>query len=204
MFNASQQDTYRHTMGMIVEKGRGIIDDCPLEDALWYPSGFMTQSYVIFWICFMLIHMTQAVLIDGILKVFGRKPLLVRLQRKVFQSIVALEPFLFRKWTFINTKSKELEEKILPADLKDWEYGVDNMDIDAFFRDAVRGGKMYLLKEPMDNLEQLKKRHARLWLIHNLVKYGSALWLFWYIFVKVNVIMKFCSWFVEYYNNLPA
>lgn len=49
--------------------------DVPLENQLWFPGGGMTKCYYYFYVTFLLCQLLPAIVIDGILKITGQKPM---------------------------------------------------------------------------------------------------------------------------------
>ena len=59
----------------VIEMGLRIIDDVPLENVIWFPSVTKTTNKTIFFILMLLYHLIPAYVIDGILKLAGKKPM---------------------------------------------------------------------------------------------------------------------------------
>lgn len=87
---------------------------------------------------------------------------LIRIQRKVYAANLALEYFLMNNWKFLNDKGRQLDTKLLPQDRTDWEFESDKIKPYNYFKGASLGGKKYLLRENVDDLEKDRSRLFKL------------------------------------------
>lgn len=62
-------------MGDMVEMGKGICEDVPFNDVLWYPSGSVNKCYYAYLLKVYFYHLLPALIIDGLLRVMGKKPM---------------------------------------------------------------------------------------------------------------------------------
>ncbi|XP_015586726.1 fatty acyl-CoA reductase 1 isoform X2 [Cephus cinctus] len=150
------------TTAEIVEMGLRMTEEIPLEGILWYPNTLTTNSKLLYYILTMILHFFPALILDGFLKMSGRREMLTKLQRKVFTANSALEYFLINQWKFRNEKMLNLLTDLPTEDLDTFGYDYWNFDIVEYFRGCLIGAKVYLLKEDMNKVEEAKahfKRH---------------------------------------------
>lgn len=93
MYNACQGELEAITLREMVNLGRTFVQEYPLKNPLWYPSGFMTSNKTFYWLSFLVLHIIPAIIIDFILKAIGEKPVLV--SRSTIKSVFVNIFYLF-------------------------------------------------------------------------------------------------------------
>ena len=74
-YNGSNCNVQNVTLAQVVDLGREICDEVPVSQALWYPNTSVTKCYYNFIFKVIVFHFLPAVLIDGLLKLAGKKPM---------------------------------------------------------------------------------------------------------------------------------
>ncbi|KAJ8958396.1 hypothetical protein NQ318_002178 [Aromia moschata] len=151
VFNGSSNKLQYVTMGGLVDLGKKLCWDTPLNDTLWYRT-----AQVFFY------QFLPALLVDGLLLVLGRKPMLVKVIRRIFIANCAMQYFLLNEWVFNNSKLLALENLLLPEDKQSFSYQKDHELTQpmAFFTAGLMGARRYLLNEPDSTMAQAKV-HSR-------------------------------------------
>ncbi|KAK9884187.1 hypothetical protein WA026_005140 [Henosepilachna vigintioctopunctata] len=204
IYNASQNEVSPVTMKEIVHIGKNMLFECPLSDGLWFPNCEITGNWYLHFFRVLFYQLLPAFFIDGILKLAGKKPLLIKIHRKIYIANMALEYFITNKWTFLNDRGRALEKELLPSDLEDFSYKEEEMDVDEYFRNGLYGGREYLLKESPDTLETARKQVKRLWLISELyaaIWYLVAAYLIWYKIPYGQIYRDTSNFLYEYFNS---
>ncbi|XP_043285674.1 putative fatty acyl-CoA reductase CG5065 [Venturia canescens] len=181
VYNCSSADTKNITLQELINMGLKYNEQIPLEGCLWKPSTIRTNEKIVYYILMLFLHLLPAIFIDGLLKMSGRKPTLVKLQRKVYIANSALKYFLMHEWYFENKGLQNLLTKVLPTDYETFGYDYATFDIYTYFKHCLIGAKTYLLQEDMKNLPQAKQHFRRMWWIDAGFKVwiGSiAVWFF--------------------------
>lgn len=75
VYNTSQNQHETISMGQVIEIGRKLVDEYPLNNMLWYPAGFMTPNKTVYWLLFLFLHLLPALFVDSLLKLVGEKPM---------------------------------------------------------------------------------------------------------------------------------
>ncbi|XP_039307350.1 fatty acyl-CoA reductase 1-like isoform X2 [Solenopsis invicta] len=125
-------------------------NEVPYEGKIWRAHEWMTDNYTLFYIVSMLFHIFPAVLIDLALKCFGRRPMLLQLQRRLYVANLALFHFCSNDWKFGNTNKSLLISTIPPEDQDAFSFDYSNCDIREYYKNCVIGSKKYILHEKMD------------------------------------------------------
>ncbi|XP_019872635.1 putative fatty acyl-CoA reductase CG5065 [Aethina tumida] len=190
IFNCSNNRVQAVTSRELVQIGRRLCWEYPLENMLWYPNGnWITTNYYVHFIKMIFYHLIPALFVDGLLKLTNHKPMLVKVHRRIFIANMALEFFIMQEWTFINENILELETKIPEQNREEFAYDkYSPLTIPyVFFKNGIIGAKKYLLKEN-SNLESDRRAATRLWIVSIIF---NALWyytVFWFLYYKMDIL----------------
>ncbi|XP_050557890.1 putative fatty acyl-CoA reductase CG5065 isoform X1 [Spodoptera frugiperda] len=180
------------TMGQMIAMGRQIYPSVPVNDMLWTPGGDLTKSKTLHYIKVILLHLLPAIFVDTILWLAGRKPMLVKVQRRIYIANLALQYYITKQWTFDNTNLVLMRTKIKDEDRKHFYYEMENIDQYKYFVNAVKGGKKYLLKEKDEDMPKAMAHYKRMVVVDIIVQivfYSALLW--W--FLNLNCIQNLIS-----------
>ncbi|XP_066153901.1 putative fatty acyl-CoA reductase CG5065 [Euwallacea fornicatus] len=205
IYNASNNNVNNMTLGDMVEMGAKIAWEVPFNTILWYPGGAITKFYTVHLLKVILYHLLPALFIDGLLKLFGHKPILLKIQRKIYIANMALQFYMTREWTFVNNKIIKLETSILPLDEADFGLGKKDLDRFEYFKSAALGAKRYLLKEDINCMEQAKKNSQRMYVLSVACKILWYLAIAHFLINKINILDllgHLVNKIILYLNNL--
>ncbi|KAM0724934.1 Fatty acyl-CoA reductase 1 [Formica fusca] len=138
-----------------------VSDEIPLEGVVWTSNPIFIESFVIYYILTILLHIFPAALIDLVLKLSGRRPMLLKLQRKIYVANQALQHFTFNEWKFENTNSQTLMSLTPPDNREMFAIILFNIDLKDYIRNGIIGAKKYLLREDMNRLNAAKAHRKR-------------------------------------------
>lgn len=75
IYNCSTSNVRRITMGELIDMGREITLEIPLDRLIWAPNGSITTNRVVNYVRVILLHILPAVILDQALQFSGKKPL---------------------------------------------------------------------------------------------------------------------------------
>ncbi|XP_043266363.1 putative fatty acyl-CoA reductase CG5065 [Colletes gigas] len=181
VYNCTSHDIRRIVNKELVAMGMRINRKLPLDGIIWYPRTLLTNNRVLYYLLTLLFHILPAMLIDGVLKLTGRKPILLGIQEKIYLTVVQLGHFLHNEWIFRNAKMlNSLTKDVPPSEKSIFGYDYSHFDIERFFQDALIGAKRYLLHEDLSRLEALKRHYNRMeWIdrIFNVCLATATMWV---------------------------
>ncbi|KAK7862554.1 hypothetical protein R5R35_000005 [Gryllus longicercus] len=180
VYQGAQAGMQRITQGRVLDIAHEACAELPFSDSLYYPCGRMTSNYLLFLVQFFFFHLVPAVIVDALLSATGRKPMLIRLQRRIYSAMTKLSFFVLQSWDFSNKRFLGLEKRLRPEDREGFCYQLENIVPEAFFRDALRGTRRFLVKELDSNLPQAIRAYKRKRLIHLILKtlfYATIIWI---------------------------
>ncbi|KAL6266507.1 hypothetical protein P5V15_003356 [Pogonomyrmex californicus] len=197
VYNCASNDIKKVDLRNIVQMAFEIAEKIPLEGIIWKPQTMITNNRFNYFCWVLLLHILPALFLDGILKLCGSRPMLLRLQRKVFVTNNALSYFLLNEWTFNNDKLKLLFDDLSADNSRDFGYNYRCIDIYDYFKNGLIGGKIYLLNESMD-LEAARAHRKRMNWLDTIIKtlfFMVILWMLYYknIFSYVTEILHYLS-----------
>jgi hypothetical protein len=75
---------------------------------------------------------------------------------------MALSYFITKSWVFTNDKLLWLRTQVPPCDSKHFQLdGLETIEAETFFKNALWGGKLYLLKEGPETLPHARRHYIR-------------------------------------------
>nr|ADI82774.1 fatty-acyl CoA reductase 1 [Ostrinia nubilalis] len=169
------------TMQELVDIGKRLAASLPLNDTLWNIGGSITTSRTIHYIKVLILHCLPAIFVDAILLLLGKKPLLLKVQRRIYIANLALRYYITKEWTFDNTNFIQLRSRIKEQDKKHFYYDIENVDKEEYFRKSCIGGRKYLLKEKDEDLPKAKAHHKRMVILDKTVQCIFYGYLFWWV-----------------------
>jgi len=122
-------------------------DIIPLTKMLWYPFVLCISNASLFPLAAFFLHTLPGYIVDMLLRLKGRKPILVNLYRKIHKNIAVLGPFSSTTWNFDTSNTKELRQAMSQEDLKLYDFDMERLDWEDYFKTAMYGVRLYIGKE---------------------------------------------------------
>nr|XP_003707964.1 PREDICTED: putative fatty acyl-CoA reductase CG5065 [Megachile rotundata] len=181
VYNCTSHEVRRIVIRELVTMGLRTNEKIPLEGIIWYPRTFLTSNRFLHYVLTLLIHVLPALIIDGAIKLSGGRPMLLKIQRKIYSSVIQLSHFLHNEWTFHNSKMLDiLTTDVPPAEREIFGYDFRYFNVNDFFENCLIGAKRYLLHEDMTRIREAKQHYERMkWIdrIFNVVLVVSITWI---------------------------
>ncbi|XP_041970503.1 putative fatty acyl-CoA reductase CG5065 [Aricia agestis] len=178
----------------LVKMGESLTQECPLDSALWARCSTVTDSKLLYNFKALFFQLIPSMLIDTLLWLLGKKPLLVKIQRKIYTAnYIALAYYSTQEWTFKIDNFLKLRSVLKEEDKEDFFYELENIDIYNYFKVCVYGGRKYLMKEKDEDLPAAKVHDTRIRLIAKITNHV------FYGLVFVWMCNKICQCLSPYY-----
>ncbi|KAK5638604.1 hypothetical protein RI129_012899 [Pyrocoelia pectoralis] len=181
-YNCSNNELYPITMKELIDFGKEAVWEAPLSNILWFPGGGVTAYK--FWYY------------------LNKKPLLVKIQRRIYIANIALHHFISNYWTFPNDKCLALEDKLLPEEAAEFGYDRGNLKVPEYFLNCIKYGRRYLLKEDDSTLERAKINLYRMYVLDRVVRVVVVGLALWYFTFKIDLIGYLGSKLVTFYEAI--
>ncbi|XP_053663920.1 putative fatty acyl-CoA reductase CG5065 [Anopheles marshallii] len=170
VYNSAAEPEKTINYGTMLYDGKMLFERTPLGNMLWAPGGTTTSNKYLFYLLFFCCQLLPALLVDALLRVAGRAPFLLKLNRKIFDAQVSLRYFMNNEWVFANDNFKQLEHTLLKDDRKDFSTNFFLCGMMEYYARAILGGRRYLLKEPDENIADALKKYRRLRVLNFALK----------------------------------
>ena len=95
MYNSSAHKLEMVTTSELCKIGLKTLDEIPLNGTIWKPSVDTTKYSAWYYVNVIFLHLFPALLIDGLLKLSGKKPLCVNMHCIIYVHIYSLLIILF-------------------------------------------------------------------------------------------------------------
>ncbi|RLU20840.1 hypothetical protein DMN91_007454 [Ooceraea biroi] len=181
VYNCSSYNVINITGIELIQMGFEITKDIPLEGIIWTPRTTVTTNYLKYYTLVILLHILPALVIDAILKLLHKRPMLLKLQRKVFITNNALSYFLLHTWHFRNEKLVQLFDDLSIDNWKDFGYDYGSIVSHRFFVNSLIGAKIFLLNEDM-NLDAAKLHRKRMDWLDRIVRILFVFIILWILY----------------------
>jgi len=95
VYNSPIQELKRITLAEMIEIGRKTTEEIPFNSIMWKPSLFKTKYRAWYYVSVIFLHLIPGLLIDGLIKLSGNKPLYVRIHCIFYVHIYILLMMLY-------------------------------------------------------------------------------------------------------------
>nr|XP_016995501.2 putative fatty acyl-CoA reductase CG5065 [Drosophila takahashii] len=168
--------------GDSIETGRRFFYETPLSFALWYPGGSIKKNYYHHLFCVIFFHYLPAYFIDFWLLVFGQKPFLLNVQRKVSMGLKLLQYYTTKDWEFRNERFQEMSSQLNALDQDLFDTSVGQVNWETYISNYIVGMRTYILGESEETLPQARKVLRRLYILDWVAKilfWSLSFWFLW-------------------------
>ncbi|XP_033217365.1 fatty acyl-CoA reductase wat-like [Belonocnema kinseyi] len=179
------------TWGNLVQTMIDYNSKIAMNVAVYYIFFILTKSYTLYVTLDFLLHRIPALLVDLILRIFGKQPMMHKIYKKAHKVTVAIIYFLQHEWIFENYRVQSLWESLSDEDKKLFPFSMAECEWQDVIWLHLVGMKKYILKEDMSREAQKKafKRRDILNTIHYTIKYSFftyVIWMLWKIGLYIS------------------
>ncbi|XP_038219950.1 fatty acyl-CoA reductase 1-like [Zerene cesonia] len=150
------------SMQEMVSTGNAVLDVIPFDDTIWASNDpKVSSSRLRYNISVLFEHLLPCLLIDLLLYLMGRKPILVKIQRRIYIAQIALQYFTTQQWTFCNNNFTKLRSVLKEEDKKEFYYDMENIDHWSYMLASGYGARKYILNERDEDLPKARAHYRR-------------------------------------------
>jgi len=95
VYNSAAHKLRRITTADVTEIGLKLAEEIPLNSIMWKPNVVMTKYQAWYYVNVIFLHLIPGLLIDGLLKLSGKKPLYVHINCIIYVHIYILLMMLY-------------------------------------------------------------------------------------------------------------
>lgn len=180
--NCTSPDDKNISFREFINRLFSLTKELPFERILWTPGVLFIESSITYYILTILWHILPAILIDLFLKLTKHRPMVLKLQRKVYVTNRALQYFMCNEWKFDNTNNRDLMT-LIPSDNREmFSTDLFDLDMEIYARNLIINVKKTLLHEDMNRLDAAKAHRKRIDLFTATFKTVMAIGMLWIIY----------------------
>ncbi|XP_017848347.1 putative fatty acyl-CoA reductase CG5065 isoform X2 [Drosophila busckii] len=183
--------------GESIETGRKFFYVTPLSFALWYPGGSIKRNYFHHMLCVIFLHYLPAYFIDFWLFLFGQKPFLVNVQRKISTGLKLLQYYTTRDWDFRNERFQQMSSQLNITDQEIFDTSVSQVNWETYISNYIRGMRTYILGESDATIPYAKKVLRRLYILDWVAKILLFTLTFWFLWTHLDGFVEKSDAFIR-------
>ncbi|CAG9854301.1 unnamed protein product [Phyllotreta striolata] len=138
----------------------------PSEQCIWHSYFRMRENKWVYLVLVFLLHTVPAYIVDFMAFCIGKKPMMVKGYKKINKFADVLSYFCQRQWTFSNENVQSLWKRLKNKDQELFEFSMKRVDWDLYFYTYTRGGRVYVMKDPLDTIPKGKVKYWKLLFAH--------------------------------------
>ncbi|EEZ97452.1 fatty acyl-CoA reductase wat [Tribolium castaneum] len=185
IYNFAGSDLNPITWDVVVNKLSQYAFKYPMSNAIWYPNFSVTPSTAVHKIRVLFSHTLYAYFVDAILYLLGRKRIAVKKYKKIAELTDCLSYFTLGSWKFSDENVRKLWMEMTANDRWNFNFDMEKLEWENYGENCVAGGRIYLMKDPLETVPRARKRLFALFVIH----YG-------FIFLVLYLLFKFITWVI--------
>ncbi|KAF3420113.1 hypothetical protein E2986_08324 [Frieseomelitta varia] len=133
VYNGSSYQIHHISIKEMVKLGLQLNEQAPLEGIVWYPQVILTPNRTLHYVLTLFMHVLPALIIDEILKVIGRQPMLLKIQKTIYCSVTQLNHFLYNEWIIHNSNTLVLRTQVPLVEREIFSYDYSQFNIKEYF-----------------------------------------------------------------------
>lgn len=153
----------------------------PTIKAVWYYTLTLTRVRLLYNFLILFYHLIPALLIDGCLKLAGKKPQMWSAYQKIHKFANVIAYFATNKWDFRDGNTQTLWSKLNINEQKLFNFDMRSLDWDTFFKHNVNGVRTYLFQDDPKTIPAARRKMFLLHVAHRFVQLCLLAFGFWFI-----------------------
>ncbi|XP_043647264.1 fatty acyl-CoA reductase wat [Drosophila teissieri] len=171
------------TFGEAVKLGIDHNHKIPVTKTIWYPFAHFTTCSWLFKLGCIFYHLIPGFFFDLLLRIQGKKPILMKSYQKIHEALLLLFPFNGITYTMDMGNTNQLWDSMSPEDRRIFPFDMATLNWEEYYSRILSGMRVFLFKESWDTLEYAKKRLFRFYLLHRFLQlvlclvFGKFVWI---------------------------
>ncbi|KAM3963004.1 putative fatty acyl-CoA reductase CG5065 [Aphomia sociella] len=203
VYNLTTGDDRNTTWKEILDLGKATIRKFPFEGPLWYPDGNIRHNKFIHSLCVFFYHIVPAYLIDFLMLIFRQKRFMVRIQNRISVGLEVLQYFTTREWWFDTHNFKSLASTLNQADFQEFPMDLSIIEDEPYIESCMIGGKLYCLKEKLENLPKARLQNNILYILDRVVSVFFYLLLISWVASYSGFVREILAYGGPFIRHLP-
>lgn len=147
---------------ILINGPKYVVEKYPLDITIWYPNVSITYNRQLNQFRSIFYHWIPAIIVDILLRMFGRKPMLWKAQKKITKELKVIEKFLCNIWTFDTSTIDSIKTKLSKFEMDRYMRKEFNSENEMkFYDNFARGVRKYMMKQDDKDLPKAKNHMQR-------------------------------------------
>ncbi|XP_014479565.1 PREDICTED: fatty acyl-CoA reductase 1-like [Dinoponera quadriceps] len=157
----------------------------------WYYMLFLEKYRFVYNIYKIFLHIIPAIIVDALAYLTGRKPMLLKVYKKIhiFSEVIAF--FSTRQWEFQNNAVIKLWDRLNPVDREIFNFNMRDVDWEEHLKNIIYGIRIYIFKETREISEEAIVKYRRLKIAHYTLLTIFWILIMWVIVSLINFLLLF-------------
>lgn len=112
IYNCTSSNQLPITWNQFLDLSRVVYKSFPSTKVVWFPGGRMCSNYLFYLVYFVLFQLIPSGFLDLGMLVLGKKPLFLKLQKRIFGSLKVFNSFLHSSWTWDDRNFHQLHKLV--------------------------------------------------------------------------------------------
>ncbi|EDV58276.1 fatty acyl-CoA reductase wat [Drosophila erecta] len=160
----------------------------PVTKTIWYPFAHFTTSLWLFKLGCIFYHLIPGYFFDLLLRIQGKKPILIKTYQKIHEALLLLFPFNEVTYVMDMKNTNQLWNSMSPEDKGIFPFDMANLNWDEYFVRILTGMRVFLFKESWDTLEYAKKRLFRFYLLHRCLQLALCMVIGKFVWILYSLL----------------
>lgn len=159
--NCTSGPMRRLTWKQIFDYSKPLVLKYPSNEIYRYPGGSFKTSH--FWhaIAVQLDHNLPAFVVDTVARLFGQKPILGDVYKRIHRAMGMLEFFVTHEWTFAIDNLRLLMAELEGPDRQVFDFDIRTIDWVPYLEQYILGVRKFVLKEDPSTIPAARKKLNR-------------------------------------------
>ncbi|CAG9857442.1 unnamed protein product [Phyllotreta striolata] len=165
----------------------------PVMDVSFYPAGSVTSHRYVNNVRKYLLHWLPAYVVDTVVRIWGGKPILLRIQDKLDKAAVCLEYFATNEWRFDDENVRQLALTLSESDREEFCFDVAKIDWNNYLENYVLGIRRFIFKEDASTLPKARRQVSRLYWTYKITQVLSVLCIWHFLALRYAPLRRLWS-----------
>ncbi|GAB0087094.1 hypothetical protein DMENIID0001_013670 [Sergentomyia squamirostris] len=171
IYNGASRDTNPVSYYELATLGKSCIPIVPFNYNVW-PISFIASTWFLqFYLRMIFLQIAPALLIDFIIKLSGREPIVMKLQRRLYITQISLAFFMRQTFDFENKNYMSLLNDLKEGDVDNFSFTYyKDVDHILYFVMCILGARRHIMKQKDDTLPLARRRFAQMIFFRNTLR----------------------------------
>lgn len=149
IYSLSVDKSNSRSLGDAFEWGVKQHNAMPNTKMIWFPFIHTTTCPFLYKLGLYLYHLIPAFFFDLALRLAGKKPVMLKIYKKIHDNILIFKPFCTKNFNFDSTNTKQLWRSMSSEDQQVFGFDMASLNWDKYIKTTVDGIRIHMYKDPM-------------------------------------------------------